>query len=159
MPSAKRRRDQSARRRGKRSMAVTRPISGEVDPSAPRQNATVLVGRKLIDIEIMYLGPLPYRPFDGVSRPDDDRKWQRRVLLGEITGVHGIRGDVLVRSYTRTRSDRVLRTVDRRRRHPAASRFASSASRTKASSPTSRTSTIATPPKHFAEPSSTSNAR
>jgi 16S rRNA processing protein RimM len=25
---------------------------------------------------------------------------QRRILLGEITGVHGIRGDVLVRSYT-----------------------------------------------------------
>lgn len=27
-------------------------------------------------------------------------KRQRRILLGEITGVHGIRGDVLVRSFT-----------------------------------------------------------
>jgi 16S rRNA processing protein RimM len=30
----------------------------------------------------------------------DDKK--DRVLLGEITGVHGIRGDLLVRSYTET---------------------------------------------------------
>ena len=26
----------------------------------------------------------------------------RRVLLGEISGVHGIRGDILVRTYTAT---------------------------------------------------------
>jgi 16S rRNA processing protein RimM len=31
---------------------------------------------------------------------NDEQK--RRILLGEITGVHGIRGDLLVRSYTAT---------------------------------------------------------
>jgi 16S rRNA processing protein RimM len=31
---------------------------------------------------------------------NDEQK--RRILLGEITGVHGIRGDLLVRSYTET---------------------------------------------------------
>jgi hypothetical protein len=41
-------------------------ILGEVDPSAPRQSASVLVGRRLIDIEIIYLGPLPFRPFNGI---------------------------------------------------------------------------------------------
>ncbi len=35
------------------------PISGEVDPLALSQNATVLVGGKEIDIQITYLGPLP----------------------------------------------------------------------------------------------------
>jgi hypothetical protein len=35
------------------------PISGEIDPVARIQNTTVLVGRKAIDIEIIYLGPLP----------------------------------------------------------------------------------------------------
>jgi hypothetical protein len=49
-----------------RRMAIALPILGEVDPRAPRQSATVLVGRKLIDIDIIYLGPLPYRPFNGV---------------------------------------------------------------------------------------------
>jgi hypothetical protein len=34
-------------------------ISGEIDPRARIQNTTVLVGRKTIDIEITYLGPLP----------------------------------------------------------------------------------------------------
>jgi hypothetical protein len=37
----------------------TVPISGEINPSARRQSATVLVGGKPIDIEITYLGPLP----------------------------------------------------------------------------------------------------
>ena len=34
-------------------------ISGEIDPSARRQNTTILVGGKAVDIEITYLGPLP----------------------------------------------------------------------------------------------------
>jgi len=34
-------------------------ISGEIDPGARIQNTTVLIGRKTIDIEITYLGPLP----------------------------------------------------------------------------------------------------
>lgn len=34
-------------------------ISGEIDPGARIQNTTVLVGRKTVDIEITYLGPLP----------------------------------------------------------------------------------------------------
>jgi hypothetical protein len=35
------------------------PISGEVDPFALSQNATVFVGGKEVDIQITYLGPLP----------------------------------------------------------------------------------------------------
>lgn len=35
------------------------PITGEIDPFARSQNATVLVGGKEIDIQITYLGPLP----------------------------------------------------------------------------------------------------
>ena len=35
------------------------PITGELDPFARSQNATVLVGGKEIDIQITYLGPLP----------------------------------------------------------------------------------------------------
>jgi len=31
-----------------------------------------------------------------------NEKKQRRILVGEITGAHGIRGDVLVRTYTET---------------------------------------------------------
>jgi 16S rRNA processing protein RimM len=31
-----------------------------------------------------------------------DDKQARRILLGEISGVHGIRGDILVRTYTET---------------------------------------------------------
>jgi 16S rRNA processing protein RimM len=31
---------------------------------------------------------------------DADREKKHRVLLGEIAGVHGIRGDVLIRTYT-----------------------------------------------------------
>jgi hypothetical protein len=34
-------------------------IWGEIDPSAERQNTTILVGRKPVEIEITYLGPLP----------------------------------------------------------------------------------------------------
>jgi hypothetical protein len=34
-------------------------ISGEIDPSARRQNTTILVGGNAVDIEITYLGPLP----------------------------------------------------------------------------------------------------
>lgn len=41
----------------KPSFAV--PISGEIDPFALFQNATVRVGGKAINIEIRYLGPLP----------------------------------------------------------------------------------------------------
>lgn len=39
------------------SFAVS--ITGEIDPYALSQNATVLVGGKQIDIQITYLGPLP----------------------------------------------------------------------------------------------------
>ncbi len=35
------------------------PITGEIDPFARSQNATVFVGGKEIDIQITYLGPLP----------------------------------------------------------------------------------------------------
>lgn len=35
------------------------PITGEVDPFALSQNATVLVGGKEVNIQITYLGPLP----------------------------------------------------------------------------------------------------
>lgn len=35
------------------------PITGEIDPFARSQNATVLIGGKEIDIQITYLGPLP----------------------------------------------------------------------------------------------------
>jgi hypothetical protein len=35
------------------------PISGEIDPWARCQNATVRIGHKPIDIEITYIGPLP----------------------------------------------------------------------------------------------------
>jgi hypothetical protein len=34
-------------------------ITGEVDPFARSQNATVLIGGKEVDIQITYLGPLP----------------------------------------------------------------------------------------------------
>jgi hypothetical protein len=39
--------------------SFTVPITGEIDPCALSQNATVLVGGKQIDIQITYLGPLP----------------------------------------------------------------------------------------------------
>jgi hypothetical protein len=42
-----------------RNMNVRLPITGEIDPLARRQSATVCVGGKMIDIEISYLGPLP----------------------------------------------------------------------------------------------------
>ena len=35
------------------------PVTGNVDPFAPSQNATLSVGGKTIDVEITYLGPLP----------------------------------------------------------------------------------------------------
>jgi hypothetical protein len=35
------------------------PITGEIDPLARSQSATILVGGKRIDIQITYLGPLP----------------------------------------------------------------------------------------------------
>ncbi len=35
------------------------PVSGEIDSSARSQSARVLVGRKAVDIEITYIGPLP----------------------------------------------------------------------------------------------------
>lgn len=35
------------------------PVSGEIDSSARTQSTTILVGRKAIDIEITYVGPLP----------------------------------------------------------------------------------------------------
>ena len=35
------------------------PVFGEIDPSALCQLTTILVGRKPVDIEITYLGPLP----------------------------------------------------------------------------------------------------
>lgn len=44
-------------RSGNRTTGVS--IWGEIDPSAERQNTTVLVGRKPVEIEITYLGPLP----------------------------------------------------------------------------------------------------
>jgi hypothetical protein len=43
--------------RPKPSYAV--PITGEIDPYALSQSATVLVGSKQINIQITYLGPLP----------------------------------------------------------------------------------------------------
>jgi hypothetical protein len=46
-------------RTGKRNVSIRVPITGEVDPLARSQNATVCVGGKKIDIEITYLGPLP----------------------------------------------------------------------------------------------------
>jgi hypothetical protein len=42
-----------------RNMDVRVSITGEIDPLARSQNATVCVGGKKIDIEITYLGPLP----------------------------------------------------------------------------------------------------
>lgn len=42
-----------------RNPSVRIPITGNVDPFARTQNATVSVGGKAIDIEITYLGPLP----------------------------------------------------------------------------------------------------
>ena len=35
------------------------PITGEIDPFALSQNATVLVGGKEVELQITYLGPLP----------------------------------------------------------------------------------------------------
>ena len=49
-------------RRCSRLRAMSRirlPITGEVDPWAPSQNATVRVGGRKIAIEITYLCPLP----------------------------------------------------------------------------------------------------
>ena len=39
--------------------SFTVPITGEIDPFALSQSATVLVGSKEVDIQITYLGPLP----------------------------------------------------------------------------------------------------
>ncbi|HEY8127516.1 MAG TPA: hypothetical protein VIF39_02200, partial [Hyphomicrobium sp.] len=35
------------------------PVSGEIDSSARSQSTTIFVGRKAVDIEITYIGPLP----------------------------------------------------------------------------------------------------
>lgn len=43
-------------------------------------------------------------PMSSIEKPSDKPSPEkpRRILVGEITGAHGIRGDVLVRSYTET---------------------------------------------------------
>lgn len=43
--------------RQRRSVGV--PITGEIDPLARTQNATIHVGDRKIEIQITYLGPLP----------------------------------------------------------------------------------------------------
>ncbi len=47
------------RRSGLQGPSLRIPITGEVDPQAQSQNATVRLGGQPIDIEITYLGPLP----------------------------------------------------------------------------------------------------
>jgi hypothetical protein len=47
-----------ARQPSRRAVAAV-GISGEIDPGARRQNTTIFVGGRPVDIEITYLGPLP----------------------------------------------------------------------------------------------------
>lgn len=49
----------SVRRAWAKDPSILVPITGEVDPLARSQSATVCVGGRNIDIEINYLGPLP----------------------------------------------------------------------------------------------------
>ena len=44
---------------GEKDPSIQVQITGDVDPLARFQNATVCVGGRKIDIEITYLGPLP----------------------------------------------------------------------------------------------------
>jgi hypothetical protein len=53
-----RRRRPMARQPSRRAVAAV-GISGEIDPGARRQNTTIFVGGRPVDIEITYLGPLP----------------------------------------------------------------------------------------------------
>jgi len=46
-------------RQPSRRAVTTVGISGEIDPGARRQNTTIFVGGRPVDIEITYLGPLP----------------------------------------------------------------------------------------------------
>jgi hypothetical protein len=51
-----------SRRTTRNAAAMTRNavrVSGEIDPSARSQSITIFVGRKAVDIEITYVGPLP----------------------------------------------------------------------------------------------------
>ncbi|WP_045834732.1 hypothetical protein [Hyphomicrobium sp. 99] len=52
-------RQRSPRRPAPPEPSFAIPITGEIDPFALSQNATVRVGGKEIDIQITYLGPLP----------------------------------------------------------------------------------------------------
>lgn len=52
-------RQRSLRRPAPPEPSFAVPITGEIDPYALSQNATVLVGGKQVDIQITYLGPLP----------------------------------------------------------------------------------------------------
>ena len=44
--------------------------------------------------------PCDHMPNSSIAAEPRSTEKRRRVLLGEITGVHGIRGEVVLRTYT-----------------------------------------------------------
>ena len=87
-----------ARQPSRRAVAAV-GISGEIDPWHGVRT------RRSLSVADLSISRLPISApcrsdHRKSSRSDAIDKRQRRILLGEITGAHGIRGDVFVRSFT-----------------------------------------------------------